>query len=191
MQNSLFTEQQLGDIDQSKSRKEKVRSNAIISACGKYRYMLSRVWDDDAFRPMVAFIMLNPSTADATKDDNTIRRCISFAKDWGYSGIYVANLFAYRATDPKELLSVKDPVGEKNDYYLSRLQIQGNNCDIVFAWGRFPEHIKRMKEVLKIFPFGMAIKVSKEGFPMHPLYLPKGLKPDHYIGLPNRNSKKR
>jgi len=164
--------------------KPHVAGSAIISECGKYRYVLSRIWNDDAFIPKVAFIMLNPSTADATTDDATIRRCISFAKSWGYGGLHVANLFAYRATNPKELLTAKNPVGDKNDYYLSRIQIQGNNCDVVFAWGCFPEHIKRMKEVLKIFPFGMAIKVSKDGFPMHPLYLPKDLKPDYYSGLP-------
>jgi hypothetical protein len=74
---------------------------AEISEDGKYRYALMRMWDD---KPLMMFCMLNPSTADATKDDPTIRRCIGFAKDRGYGGIYVVNLMAYRATDPAECL---------------------------------------------------------------------------------------
>ena len=71
-----------------------IRRNAELSACGKYRYRLSRIWDDK--KPLVLFIMLNPSTADAEQDDPTIRRCIAFAKNWGYGGFMAGNLFAFR-----------------------------------------------------------------------------------------------
>lgn len=90
--------------------------SAIISECGKYRYSLSRIWDEN--KANVLFIMLNPSTADGDVDDPTIRRCIGFAKSWGYGGIYVGNLFAYRATDPKELLKVENPIGFENIHHL-------------------------------------------------------------------------
>lgn len=85
------------------------RSSAVISECGSYRYRLERVWEAEKDR--VAFIMLNPSTADASKDDPTIRRCIGFAKAWGFGGLIVGNLFALRSTDPKALYGHKDPVG--------------------------------------------------------------------------------
>lgn len=154
------------------------RKGALISECGKYRYNLWRIWDDNPFSaPMVAFIMLNPSTADASHDDATIKRCIRFAKEWGYRGISVYNLFAYRSTNPEELFRVQDPIGPKNDFHLNELKMQGSNYDIVFAWGYYPKHIERMKEVYKMFPFGKVIQMSKEGYPRHPLYLPANLKP--------------
>ena len=101
---------------------ENQNRRAIVSACGKYRYRLSRMWDSK--KPCVLFIMLNPSTADHEKDDNTIRRCISFAKSWGYGGLYVGNLFPYRATKPEELLTVKDPFGFGNRYHIMNMSFQ-------------------------------------------------------------------
>lgn len=92
---------------------------AIISGCGKYRYSLWRTWDKKL--PKVMFIMLNPSTADAYEDDPTIRRCINFAKSWGYGGIVVGNLFAYRATNPKKLILIDDPSGSANHHYLTHM----------------------------------------------------------------------
>lgn len=152
-----------------------VVSEATISACGKYRYKLSRVWDKNL--PKVLFIMLNPSTADAKEDDPTIRRCIGFAKSWGYGGIMVGNLFAYRSTDPKQLLSVENPVGDDNNKSVSEM---GEECKIIVcAWGNAP-----------IFPFESFIgwdeskahylKITKKGYPAHPLYLKSDLKPIPY-----------
>lgn len=89
-----------------------MEKTAIISEDEKYRYQLSRCWDET--KPRILFIMLNPSTADANIDDPTIRRVISFAKSWGYGGVYVGNLFAFRSTDPKGLKQIADPVGENN-----------------------------------------------------------------------------
>lgn len=76
-----------------------MNTNAILSEDRKYRYVLSRIWDES--KPMVMIIGLNPSTADETKNDPTIIRCIDFAKSWGYGGVYMLNLFAFRATLPK------------------------------------------------------------------------------------------
>src|SRR5262249_62207047 len=75
-----------------------LRCAAGFSRCGRYRYWLTRTWD--AARPAVCWLMLNPSTADAARDDPTIRRCIGLARRWGHGGIVVVNLFAWRAPDP-------------------------------------------------------------------------------------------
>ena len=81
--------------------KRQTQSGADFSECGRYRYKLWRTWDD--IRPVVMFIMLNPSTADATADDPTIRRCIGFARAWGYGGVRVGNLFAWRTPYPQRV----------------------------------------------------------------------------------------
>jgi len=95
------------------------KKSAIISSCGKYRYELWRVWDDS--KPLVLFICLNPSTADHEKEDNTSRVCINYAQRWGYGGLVMANLFAYRSTEPAKLFEKDDPIGPENDFYLRKL----------------------------------------------------------------------
>src|SRR5215510_5582686 len=87
--------------------------DAVLSDCGRYRYMLRRTWDHS--KPRVLFVMLNPSTADAEIDDATIRSCIRLAKGAGYGSFEVVNLYALRATDPAELQRADDPVGPKNN----------------------------------------------------------------------------
>lgn len=84
---------------------------------GPYRYTLTRVWEEE--RPRVCFVMLNPSTADASQEDPTIRRCLSFARSWGYGSLEVVNLFAWRATKPTDIFSAPSPVGEENDHHLA------------------------------------------------------------------------
>lgn len=87
---------------------------AILSACGIYRYALSRPADDlSATAPPVVFLMLNPSTADATTDDRTVSRCRGYARIWGRAGIVIVNLYALRATDPTELWRHPDPMRSK------------------------------------------------------------------------------
>ncbi len=107
--------------------------DAQISDCGKYRYRLFRKWDMETERMPVMWLMLNPSTADASIDDPTIRRCIKFSQTWGYGAMFVGNLFAYRATNPKELYAVGDAVGPENRYHLELMANQ--SAKIIVAWG--------------------------------------------------------
>ena len=150
-----------------------MKNDAVISACGNYRYALWRVWDKA--RPLVMFIGLNPSTADAVKDDNTIRRCIGFAKTWRFGSLSVGNLFAFRATEPRELRKASDPVGPENDKWLMELKRESKMG--VAVWGNNGKYLNRDEEVLKMFPGLHCIKVSATGVPLHPLYLPGNLKP--------------
>ena len=92
--------------------------DAVISKCSKYRYSLSRQWNKE--KEKVLFIMLNPSKADDKIDDPTVRRCISFAKNWGFGGLMIGNLFAYRTTYPKELFKTKNPKGKDNLKFLKK-----------------------------------------------------------------------
>jgi hypothetical protein len=147
---------------------------ASISDCGKYRYDLWRRWD--AGSTFVKFIMLNPSTADHKVDDPTIRKCIKFAKSWGYGGVKVVNLFAFRATNPKKLkaLGYAKAVGPcNNTAIIEALSSAGPN---IAAWGQggklFSRGLIVRHEIL--VPRGIqlqALKISKDGTPWHPLYL--------------------
>lgn len=163
--------QTLFDIDD-------VESWAIISPCGFYRYELGRRWGDG---PLLDWVMLNPSTADGDTDDPTIKRCMRFAKDWGFNGIRVTNLFAYRATDPDALgKNFSDPFGPQNGDYLQSWDGPITVC----AWGshRAIENMKtKHLEVLferEDVAF-MCLGVNKDGSPKHPLYVPAacGLQP--------------
>jgi hypothetical protein len=151
---------------------------AVISPDGCYRYLLWRVWGDQG--RICCFVMLNPSTADASIDDRTIRKCIKFAKKWGFDGIVVVNLFAYRATKPKELKIAVDPVGPENDKYL-RLVIESPSVEmIVCAWGENGSLNDRSSVVKKLIVnrSSWALRVSlKTGQPHHPLYIPDDTTP--------------
>ena len=153
-----------------------IERHAVISPCGTYRYMLMRDWQHPLLLPSptcsLAFIMLNPSTADANLDDPTIRRCMAFARREGFYGIRVFNLFALRSTDPKALRFAADPVGPENDSHLSRCRMYG---DVIAAWGSVPFAADRIRRVLSILR-GSAVKclgTNKDGSPKHPLYIPK------------------
>lgn len=147
---------------------------ATVSPCGQYRYRLWRVWNPDSYR--LAFIMLNPSKADAEVDDPTIRKCVGFAKRGGYGGIEVFNLFAYRATDPRELYRCPDPIGPDNDEYLRQIPPR---VDVCLAWGahgrRFPERVKRVEALLPEEKCLLALRCLADGTPAHPLMLPYSL----------------
>ena len=143
-----------------------VFKNAAISECGYYRYALWRIWDTG--KSKIMFIGLNPSTADAYQDDPTLRRCIGFAKSWGYGRLVLGNLFALRATDPKRLAIYQPcPIGPRNNYWLRHL---ANSCTIVAAWGSNKFAEKRSVEVIKMFPNLMCLDTNKSGAPKHPLY---------------------
>ena len=121
------------------------------------------------------FVGLNPSTADETQDDPTIRRCIAFAKAWGYGGVCMTNLFAYRATLPEVMKATSDPVGPDNDEYLRALAADAGV--VVAAWGANGTHKGRDAEVRKLLPELHCLALTKDGHPGHPLYLRKTLTP--------------
>lgn len=140
---------------------------ATLSRCRRYRYSLTRTWDTDL--PTVAFVGLNPSTADARRDDPTVRRCVGFARDWGYGTLILVNLFAFRATDPSELLDVRDPVGPENDDWLARVAESADK--VVAAWGVHGCLRGRDQAVLGLLPSVACLGRTREGHPRHPLYL--------------------
>lgn len=146
---------------------------AHFSRCRRYRYALWRRWaaGDD----YVLLVGLNPSTADHRRDDPTIRRCIGFARDWGYSGLCVANLFAFRATYPRDLLGTEDPIGPRNDQWLRRLA--GGASLVVAGWGNHGRHQDRAARVRAMLPDPHCLRLNDGGEPAHPLYLPKHLTP--------------
>ncbi len=145
-----------------------MKTDANLSECRKYRYALWRIWDDS--KQYAMFIGLNPSIADETDDDPTITRCINFARDWGFGGLCMANLFAFRATDPSEMMSASYPIGIDNDRWLKRLS---NNAGvIVAAWGNDGSFMGRSKEVARMFKNLKCLKMNKTGEPAHPLYQP-------------------
>ena len=149
-----------------------VNKNATFSDCRKYRYALSRTWDSK--KKTVLFIGLNPSTADENIDDPTIRRCINYAQNWGYGSLLMVNLFAYRATIPTELKNVKNPIGNDNDLHITELL---KKADLAVAtWGNEGSLLNRDKDVKKIIPNLMCLKINKSGQPAHPLYQKKDLK---------------
>ncbi|MGB0514467.1 MAG: DUF1643 domain-containing protein [Wenzhouxiangellaceae bacterium] len=151
-----------------------MRSGAHFSRCRRFRYALWREWD--ATRPVVMMIGLNPSTADATRNDPTIRRCIGFARDWGYGAVWVTNLFAFRATDPTDLKAAPDPVGPRNDLWLRRTARRADA--LVAAWGNDGAMRGRSERVRAMFGARLhVIRINASGEPAHPLYLPKRLQP--------------
>lgn len=146
----------------------------IFSPCRTYRYTLWREWVGG--KGYVMFVGLNPSTADETKDDATIRRCIGFAKAWGYSALCMTNLFAFRATKPKDMKAAADPVGPDNDKHLGRLAQRAGV--VVAAWGADGTYRGRNTEVLAMLDQTLhCLSLTKDGHPGHPLYLKKTLVP--------------
>lgn len=116
--------------------------------------------------------MLNPSTADEIKDDPTIRRCISFAKREGCTGLTVVNLFALRATNPKELLKHEDPIGPENDKIIQDMLRLHQIGIVVAAWGAHPLARERSKDVMKMLDSNiLCLGTTKDGSPRHPLYV--------------------
>jgi len=150
-----------------------VKRNAQFSPCRRYRYALWRTWD--AARPTVLFVALNPSTADETRDDPTIRRCVGYARDWDFGGVCVANVFAFRATRPVDLKAAPDPVGARNDAWLERLA--GEAGLVVAAWGNHARHRGRSRQVRALLPELHCLGTNRTGEPAHPLYQKAGLRP--------------
>ena len=146
-------------------------TGAQFSTCRTWRYALWRTWNQDDGHLM--FVGLNPSTADETKDDPTIRRCIGFARRFGYGGVYMLNIFAFRSTNPKEMRLALDPVGPENDWFLRMYAAQAGR--IVVAWGSHGKFLNRgagVSQTLRRISHLYCLSVVRNGEPGHPLYLP-------------------
>lgn len=152
-------------------------STAVYSDCERYRYSLTRVWDDALSRVM--FVMLNPSTATEVQNDPTVERCERRARHLGYGGFRVTNIFAWRATDPRDMRAAAAPVGPDNDATLIAGATWADH--IIAAWGVHGAHLDRGPQVAQhlqglgrpLFHLGL----SKAGHPRHPLYLPYAQQP--------------
>lgn len=146
-----------------------------------YRYALGEVWNADL--PMVMFLMMNPSVASIADADPTLIKTGKFARAWGYGGQLVGNVHAYRVTDSKLLVEPKDPVGPGNDAAL--LTMAGRAEAVVLAYGLPPKPLRpRARAVIKLLGERSRLKVLRltvDGTPRHPLYLPSHLLPMDYI----------
>lgn len=147
-------------------------SGAKISSCEMYRYTLWRTWDSS--KPILVWVMLNPSIADHSKNDPTIIRCINFAKAFGYGGIIVVNMFAYRASNPGRLLGAHDIIGPKND---AEIQAAMWGKDVVAAWGSHGDvhraRVNQVMPILKVAKVCYCLGRTKTGQPRHPLMMRK------------------
>jgi hypothetical protein len=151
---------------------------AVISPCGCYRYILWREIPDGPRTRRCLFVMLNPSTADATQDDPTIRRCLGFAKREGCSAITVVNLYAFRATDPAnlsaELMRGTDVVGPDNLAHVEQqlALFRAGLGPIVAAWGANPIASGQPIIQRRLMESGaLCLGMTKHGSPRHPLYV--------------------
>ncbi len=146
------------------------KKTAVISECGRFRYHLSRKWTEG---PVLLYVMLNPSTANAEVDDATIRRCTTFANTHGFGGFEVVNLWAYRATDPKALRTAGWPVGPAND---QTIQQSAARCHaICVAWGAHAGKLDRPQVVISM--------LRATGQPLHCLSITRGGHPSHPLML--------
>lgn len=149
-----------------------MKRSAIFSPCRTWRYVLERCWDEAL--PTLNVIALNPSTADEELDDPTVRRCLGFARDWGFGRLLVTNLFAVRATDPRVLRQVPDPIGSENDRYIEWAARQASL--VLACWGNHGALNERASDVWPVLCNRTAevrhFGLTKTGQPKHPLYLP-------------------
>jgi len=153
----------------------------VFSPCRKWRYLLKHTWRDllDPEERAIAWIALNPSTADENQLDPTLRRIRGFSMDAGFNTFYMLNLFAFRATDPKIMKEQPDPVGPDNDDWIRKTV---SECSmVVCAWGQHGKYLDRQDHVLAYLREMHAdmryMELAKDGTPKHPLYLKKSLRP--------------
>jgi hypothetical protein len=153
-------------------------SVAVYSDCERYRYSLTRVWDPQGERAL--FIMLNPSTATEVQNDPTVERCERRARALGFGAFRVLNIFAYRATDPRNMRRAEDPVGAGNDAAI----LEGIEWAdrVICAWGTHGAHLGRGAEVAALLratgrPL-LHLGLSKAGHPKHPLYIGYKVQPE-------------
>ena len=158
--------------------------SAVFSECQKYRYQLREIWD--ASKPLVLWVMMNPSVACTEYSDRTLSKTGKFARSWGYGGQLVGNVHAYRATDKSRLLEVNDPVGPKNDEMIQEMAAQAKT--VVLAYGQPPKDLRaRGEEVASLLRQHRELcdlRLAQDGTPVHPLYLPSSLRPQpHQVKL--------
>lgn len=158
-------------------------NGAAFSRNGVYRYLLWRIWDKS--RPLVNWLLLNPSTADETKDDNTMKKCTKLANYWGYGGHITTNIFAFRSTQPSLLKTADDPVGPVN---IACIGFAARSCrKVICGWGQWGRINNRGNEVLRelrdhgVKPY--MLRMGANGQPWHPLYLPDAPK-THPVPVP-------
>lgn len=146
-------------------------SSAVYSACGAYRYLLTRVWNPAGRRAL--FVMLNPSTATEVQNDPTVERCERRARALGFGAFRVTNIFAFRARDPRVMKAAADPVGPANDAAIA--ESAGWADAIVCAWGTHGAHLGRGAAVARLLAGqGRPLTVlglTRGGHPQHPLYI--------------------
>lgn len=161
-------------------QKSDTASVAVYSDCEKYRYSLTRVWENAGRK--VLFIMLNPSTATEIQNDPTVERCERRARTLGFGAFRVTNIFAWRDTDPKKMRAAADPVGPENDETILESCTWADT--VVCAWGTHGAHRDRGKyvedtlreNVSRLFHLGL----TKQGHPKHPLYIAYSQQPEHW-----------
>jgi len=153
-------------------------NGAEFSECGKYRYKLWRIWDNEL--PIAMCIGLNPSTANSQKNDPTIIILKKMLTKLGYGGFYMTNLFAFISSKPEDLLTCDDPLGD-NDNKLKEVKLLCD--DIIACWGSFKQATNRIKHLYNNndFPNTKCFAISKDGNPIHPLAMQKrnGRDPDN------------
>lgn len=156
-----------------------------FSPCRRYRYTLWREWDM-LNSTYLMVIGLNPSTADETQDDPTIRRCIDFAKRWGYGALCMTNLFAWRDTQPSNMKTAENPAGEENQHHM--LSCAPGAGVVLAAWGkhgRFRHQDLTVSQWLSSIGVQLyCLRQNKDGSPEHPLYIPANTKPVPFVPLP-------
>jgi hypothetical protein len=164
-------------------------ASATFSRDRAYRYVLARQWDS---RPAAVFVVLNPSTTDALTTDPTVTRCVGFARRENCGGLVIVNLFALRATDPRELRGHPDPVGAGNDWFIREHCAAGRL--VIAAWGAHGRLRDRDRAVLAMFRearvAARSFGATAGGMPRHPLYLPRGAQLENYAPavLPGRQA---
>lgn len=147
--------------------------SAVFSQDLVYRYTLARIWNPRL--SAVNFVLCNPSTADADRLDPTLRRCVGFARAWGYGGMIITNIFALRSTDPAGLRRVDDPIGADNDAQILRAadMFSAVRGRIVCGWGVHGAYLGRGEQVRRLLRDRAlwCLGTTRGGHPRHPLYL--------------------
>ncbi|EHK57717.1 DUF1643 domain-containing protein [Allomesorhizobium alhagi] len=148
--------------------------SAIISDCGLYRTELRRVWNSDL--PLLVVCMLNPSTADHRKNDPTILALIHFGKLWGYGGLLVINLFAFRSPSPADMMAVSEPFGPCNARAIADAMeyARDNGGRLLAAWGNHGDHHDRAEwfcnRALQVYRLTLICLGTTKGWkPKHPM----------------------